>query len=76
MTPPLTERSQGKCPICRRPTEREFRPFCSARCKDIDLSRWLSGAYAVPSRDGDDDEDGETAETAPAQRESDGEKPN
>ncbi len=48
----------GRCPICSAPTEAKFRPFCSRRCSDIDLSRWLRGAYAVPGR-ADVDEDGE-----------------
>jgi hypothetical protein len=51
----------GKCPICERPTVHEYRPFCSRRCADVDLSRWLSGAYAIPVKDSDD-EDG----TSPA----------
>ena len=46
-----------KCPICGRKTELAYRPFCSKRCADVDLGRWLSGAYAVPVKD-DDDEDG------------------
>lgn len=41
--------SQSKCPICGRPTEPTFRPFCSKRCADVDLQRWLSGRYAVPA---------------------------
>jgi endogenous inhibitor of DNA gyrase (YacG/DUF329 family) len=43
--------SQPKCPICGRPTETAFRPFCSKRCADIDLQRWLTGRYAVPAED-------------------------
>jgi endogenous inhibitor of DNA gyrase (YacG/DUF329 family) len=39
------------CPICGKPSVAEFAPFCSARCADIDLNRWLSGAYAIPVRD-------------------------
>jgi endogenous inhibitor of DNA gyrase (YacG/DUF329 family) len=39
---------RGKCPICGRPTEAAFRPFCSPRCADVDLARWLSGGYAIP----------------------------
>ena len=35
------------CPICGKPTAESFRPFCSRRCADVDLNRWLSGAYAV-----------------------------
>ena len=41
--------SRRKCPICGRPTEPAFRPFCSRRCADVDLARWLAGAYAVPA---------------------------
>ena len=47
----------GKCPICGAPTEHNYRPFCSRRCADVDLSRWLRGAYAIPGDE--DDEDGE-----------------
>lgn len=47
----------GKCPICGKPTVAAMRPFCSKRCADIDLNRWLSGVYAVPVVE-DDDEDG------------------
>ena len=36
------------CPICGKQSKREFHPFCSARCKDVDLNRWLSGAYVIP----------------------------
>jgi hypothetical protein len=51
------------CPICRKPMQEAYRPFCSKRCADVDLQRWLTGAYAVPAvenEDGalDDDEEG------------------
>jgi uncharacterized protein len=46
------------CPICGKPATAESRPFCSDRCRDVDLNRWLSGAYVVPARaDEDDDND-------------------
>jgi endogenous inhibitor of DNA gyrase (YacG/DUF329 family) len=45
------------CPICRKPSAEEFRPFCSRRCADIDLNRWLSGVYTVPDNE-DSEEDG------------------
>ena len=70
---PVTEPkagSAGKCPICGRPTETDYRPFCSRRCADVDLSRWLSGTYAIPARP-DDDEDGESAEPADSSRKDD-----
>jgi uncharacterized protein len=48
------------CPICGRMSVAEFHPFCSKRCADIDLHRWLAGSYAIPvvELDGADDEDG------------------
>jgi hypothetical protein len=56
-----TERSATAapaCPICGKPRDEAYKPFCSKRCADIDLNRWLSGVYAVPVKD-DEDEDGE-----------------
>jgi endogenous inhibitor of DNA gyrase (YacG/DUF329 family) len=45
-----------RCPICGKPTAEQFRPFCSRRCADVDLNRWLSDVYAVPAKD-DEEED-------------------
>lgn len=36
------------CPICGAPSAGRYRPFCSARCTDIDLARWLNESYRVP----------------------------
>lgn len=44
------------CPICDKDSVPAFRPFCSRRCADVDLSKWLSGSYAVPSQDPEDAE--------------------
>ncbi|TYO90020.1 DNA gyrase inhibitor YacG [Oceanicella actignis] len=52
------------CPICRAPTSPRYRPFCSRRCADVDLGRWLSGAYAIPAQESDDPDAQELA--APA----------
>lgn len=41
------------CPICARPAEPGYRPFCSRRCADVDLARWLRGSYAIPAADED-----------------------
>lgn len=46
------------CPICAKPSVERYRPFCSKRCADVDLNRWLKGAYAIPVVV-DEDEDGE-----------------
>ena len=37
-----------KCPICRQPADPAFKPFCSKRCADVDLGKWLGGSYAIP----------------------------
>lgn len=42
---------ERKCPICGKPTVEKFKPFCSARCADIDLNRWLTGNYVIPARE-------------------------
>jgi endogenous inhibitor of DNA gyrase (YacG/DUF329 family) len=39
------------CPICRKPADPTYRPFCSRRCADVDLGRWLTGGYAIPVQD-------------------------
>ncbi|MGV3550627.1 DNA gyrase inhibitor YacG [Rhizobium sp.] len=44
-------RKTRPCPECNRPSTRESYPFCSERCRNLDLSRWLTGAYAIPVAD-------------------------
>jgi endogenous inhibitor of DNA gyrase (YacG/DUF329 family) len=44
------------CPICGKPATEASKPFCSERCRDVDLNRWLSDSYKIPAA-GDDDED-------------------
>ena len=39
------------CPICRKESIERYRPFCSKRCSDVDLGRWMTGGYAVPATD-------------------------
>jgi endogenous inhibitor of DNA gyrase (YacG/DUF329 family) len=56
--PDRAENSPAKrCPVCGKPSTERFRPFCTRRCADIDLNRWLRGVYAVPVKD-EEDEDG------------------
>ena len=45
------------CPICGGETRHAVRPFCSKRCADIDLGKWFSGAYSVPSQEPEDVEE-------------------
>jgi endogenous inhibitor of DNA gyrase (YacG/DUF329 family) len=46
-----------RCPICGKPSSKAARPFCSDRCRDVDLNRWLSGSYAIPGREDEDEGD-------------------
>ncbi len=39
-----------KCPICQKPATQEHKPFCSKRCADIDLGRWLTETYTLPAK--------------------------
>ncbi len=48
--------AKKKCPICGKPATAASRPFCSERCRDVDLNRWLSDSYHIPVAS-DDDED-------------------
>lgn len=48
------------CPVCGKPAAPALAPFCSERCADIDLGRWLSDRYVLPGDDG-----GETDRPAP-----------
>lgn len=52
-----TDPPTARCPICGRPADPRFQPFCSRRCRDQDLLNWLSGRYAVPAVESDDAED-------------------
>ena len=55
---PLPQRRHKmKCPICRQPADPAFKPFCSKRCADVDLGKWVSGAYAIPGEPADVAED-------------------
>jgi endogenous inhibitor of DNA gyrase (YacG/DUF329 family) len=47
----MPEATQKKCPICGKPAVDQFKPFCSKRCADVDLNRWLTGNYVIPARD-------------------------
>jgi endogenous inhibitor of DNA gyrase (YacG/DUF329 family) len=54
--------SRGFCPICGKPAAvAGYRPFCSARCRDIDLGRWLKGTYRIESDESPEDGSGEVA---------------
>ncbi|MBV1707911.1 MAG: DNA gyrase inhibitor YacG [Hyphomicrobiales bacterium] len=47
----LPEQARGRpCPVCGKPSAQATKPFCSARCQDVDLNRWLSGSYVIPGK--------------------------
>ena len=66
---PKPKPRQRRCPVCRAPTARDYAPFCSRRCADRDLARWLGGEYRVPTDETPSAEDIEDAyRTPPAGR--------
>jgi endogenous inhibitor of DNA gyrase (YacG/DUF329 family) len=56
--PPTDVKAAKPCPICGKPATESSKPFCSERCRDVDLNRWLSDSYKIPAAR-DDDEDAE-----------------
>ena len=56
--PPLRAvRIQAKCPVCGKPADAKYQPFCTKRCADIDLGRWLKEGYRVPTDEGPGEDD-------------------
>jgi endogenous inhibitor of DNA gyrase (YacG/DUF329 family) len=55
-------RRARRCPICGKPAVAEFRAFCSRRCADVDLNRWLSGVYVVPGKEDEAEDESSTPE--------------
>ncbi|MFI4986453.1 MAG: DNA gyrase inhibitor YacG [Alphaproteobacteria bacterium] len=49
------KRKGAKCPVCGKPSAQHYRPFCSKHCADIDLGRWLDGAYRIATDDPPED---------------------
>lgn len=66
----MSQNAEGKsatshlCPICDKPAVEDYKPFCSRRCADVDLHRWLSGSYAIPAAEDESDRDSEEDDTA------------
>lgn len=55
------------CPVCGKPAAEKYRPFCSKRCADVDLGRWLTGSYVIPTDEAPEDEPPEEDEGKPHQ---------
>ena len=54
--------NQPPCPICSKPADPAYRPFCSKHCADVDLNRWFTGAYAIPATEVEGDLEPDTEE--------------
>ena len=55
--PPIRAvRTEAKCPICSKAVTAPYRPFCSKRCADIDLGRWLKEGYRIETDEGPTDD--------------------
>ncbi len=55
---PRKRKTAARCPVCGAPAAAAHRPFCSQRCTEVDLGRWLKGAYRLPSEEPPDPETG------------------
>ena len=53
----MSETAKRLCPICGRAADAHYKPFCSARCANVDLSRWLNEGYLIPARPDADEQD-------------------
>jgi uncharacterized protein len=56
---PMQKLARRFCPICGKPALLQYRPFCSPRCAQLDLGRWLKGDYRIPTEEPPEDGDGE-----------------
>ncbi len=53
------------CPVCGRAVDAKYKPFCSRRCSDVDLARWLNGSYAIPVTEEEDDSSSDASPEGP-----------
>ena len=61
--PDRTTDKTRACPICGKPRDPAYDPFCSKRCADVDLHRWLTGNYVIPGAErGEETDDGDKDE--------------
>ena len=57
VTSPVNDNRSGNCPVCQKPAVAAHKPFCSPRCQDLDLGKWLNGSYAIPAVEPPDEGD-------------------
>ena len=57
------KQESANCSMCGKPVEEKYKPFCSRRCADLDLHRWMGGTYRIPTEEpgfiNDNDEEGD-----------------
>jgi endogenous inhibitor of DNA gyrase (YacG/DUF329 family) len=53
--PPERDRPAPACPICGKPVDLQYKPFCSKRCANVDLHRWLKNSYSIAGAPLDDE---------------------
>lgn len=58
----MAQAALKNCPLCGKPATEKFRPFCSVRCADIDLGRWLGEKYSIQTAEGSDQVSEETSD--------------
>ena len=44
------------CPMCNKSQDKKYRPFCSKRCADLDLGKWLTESYSIPAVETDEED--------------------
>ncbi len=59
---PANKHPPPGCPVCARPATARYRPFCGRRCANVDLARWLRGAYVIATEESDEEVAGERGE--------------
>jgi len=64
MTSETKPKKTPRCPQCGKPRVMDFRPFCSSRCRDVDLGKWMNGSYAIPAVEADEEFPDEDIPTA------------
>ena len=59
MAEPVRLKPRRPCAICGKPSLQKFHPFCSARCAQVDLNKWLGGHYAIPAVENEESAEGD-----------------
>ena len=58
----MSDAAARKCPLCGKPVDPRYRPFCGKRCADLDLAHWFRERYRVPAVESEEDSEPEADE--------------